>query len=153
MPHTTALEPLETDQWFVDSPEFSEFVATAKEIIATTNHNRIKTLDILEPYFAALLQKRDWLPEHFAQPNLEGGLGGGIGQWLLYRSQELTIFSLVIPPNSITPIHDHLSWGLVGLYQGKQEETVYRRLDKGQLEGFGDLQENKIPAILEEKKR
>ncbi|MBD6620655.1 hypothetical protein FNW02_34025 [Komarekiella sp. 'clone 1'] len=140
MPHTTALEPPETDQWFVDSPELSEFVTTAKEIIASTNRNHTETLNILEPYFAALLQKRDWLPEHFAQPNPESGLGGGIGQWLLYRSQELTIFSLVIPPNSITPIHDHLSWGLVGLYQGKQEETVYRRLDNGELEGFAQLE-------------
>ncbi|MEH2378355.1 MAG: hypothetical protein V7K27_05535 [Nostoc sp.] len=140
MPHTTTLEPSETDQWFVDSPELSEFVATAKEIIASTNRNHTKTLNILEPYFAALLQRQDWLPEHFAQPNPDSGLGGGIGQWLLYRSQELTIFSLVIPPNSITPIHDHLSWGLVGLYQGKQEETVYHRLDNGELEGFAQLE-------------
>ncbi|MBW4687883.1 MAG: cysteine dioxygenase family protein [Komarekiella atlantica HA4396-MV6] len=140
MPHTTTLESPETDQWFVDSPKLSEFVATAKEIIASTNHNRTETLNILKPYFAALLQKRNWLPEHFAQSNPDSGLGGGIGQWLLYRSQKLTIFSLVIPPNSITPIHDHLSWGLVGLYQGKQEETVYRRLDNGELQGFAQLE-------------
>ncbi|MBH8575499.1 cysteine dioxygenase family protein [Nostocaceae cyanobacterium CENA369] len=142
MPHTTILEPLKADQWFVDSPGFSEFVATAKEIIASTSGDRTATLDTLEPYFAALLKKRDWLPQHFAQPNSSSGLGGDIGQWLLYRSQErsLTIFSLVIPPDSITPVHDHLSWGLVGLYQGKQEETVYRRLDKGELQGFAQLE-------------
>ncbi|MER3494706.1 MAG: hypothetical protein C4323_22185 [Mastigocladus sp. ERB_26_2] len=142
MPHTTVLEPLEADQWFVDSPELREFVAIAKEIISSTTHNRTQTLNALESHFAALLNKENWLPKHFAQPNPDSSLGGGIGQWLLYRSQErsLTIFSLVIPPHAITPVHDHLSWGLVGLYQGKQEETVYRRVDSGELEGRAQLE-------------
>lgn len=142
MPHPITLEPLEADQWFVKSPELSEFVAIAKGIIADNNGDRIAILDTLEPYFAALLKKPDWLPKNFTQPNPESALGGGIGQWLLYRSQErsLTIFSLVIPPHAITPIHDHLSWGLVGLYQGQQEETVYRRLDNGAIAEFAQLE-------------
>jgi predicted metal-dependent enzyme (double-stranded beta helix superfamily) len=47
-------------------------------------------------------------------------MGGGIGQWLLYRAGDgsLSLFSLVVPPGSETPIHDHLAWGLVGLYRG-----------------------------------
>ncbi|MFQ4143603.1 cysteine dioxygenase family protein [Chlorogloeopsis sp. ULAP02] len=142
MPYTNVLELLEADQWFIDSPDLHEFVAIAKEIISSTTHNHTETLNTLEPHFAALLKKQNWLPEHFAQANLDSGLGGGIGQWLLYRSQDrsLTIFSLVIPPHSITPVHDHLSWGLVGLYKGKQEETVYRRVDSGELEGQAQLE-------------
>ncbi|MBD2731217.1 hypothetical protein H6G96_34115 [Nostoc sp. FACHB-892] len=142
MPHTTVLEPLKADQWFVDNPDVREFVAIAKEIISSTEHNRTETLNILEPHFAALLKKENWLPKPFTQPNPDSGLGQGIGQWLLYRSQErvLTIFSLVIPPDAITPVHDHLSWGLVGLYQGKQEETVYCRVDNGELEGRAQLE-------------
>ncbi|MBD2452283.1 cysteine dioxygenase family protein [Nostoc sp. FACHB-152] len=142
MPYTTVLEPLQADQWFVDSPDLREFVATAKEIISSTTHNRAETLNALEPHFAALLKKENWLPKPFDQPNPDSGLGGGIGQWLLYRSQDrsLIIFSLVIPPHAITPVHDHLSWGLVGLYQGKQEETVYRRIDSGELEGSAHLE-------------
>ncbi|MBW4629493.1 MAG: hypothetical protein KME49_29275 [Brasilonema octagenarum HA4186-MV1] len=30
--HATILEPLEADQWFVDSVDLREFVVTAKEI-------------------------------------------------------------------------------------------------------------------------
>ena len=26
----------------------------------------------------------------------------------------------------MTPIHDHLAWGLVGLYRGNQDEELYR---------------------------
>jgi predicted metal-dependent enzyme (double-stranded beta helix superfamily) len=55
-------------------------------------------------------------------------MGGGIGQYLLYRSADrtVTLFSLVIPPGATTPVHDHLAWGLVGVYDGTQEERIYR---------------------------
>ncbi|MCP6759750.1 MAG: hypothetical protein NHB32_13525 [Fischerella sp. CENA71] len=43
MAHTTVLEPLEADQWFVDSPDLREFVAIAKQIISSTTHNRSTT--------------------------------------------------------------------------------------------------------------
>ena len=54
-------------------------------------------------------------------------MGGGIAQWLIYRdlTGALTLFSLVVPAGSKTPIHDHLAWGLVGLYRGTQDEEIY----------------------------
>jgi predicted metal-dependent enzyme (double-stranded beta helix superfamily) len=57
----------------------------------------------------------------------ESGMGGGIGQWLLARADDgsLSLFSLVVPPGSQTPVHDHLAWGLVGLYRGTQDEEIY----------------------------
>lgn len=60
-------------------------------------------------------------------------MGGGIGQWLLFRSgaRDLCLFALVVPPGAVTPVHDHLAWGLVGLYRGEQEETVFARRDEG----------------------
>jgi predicted metal-dependent enzyme (double-stranded beta helix superfamily) len=32
-----------------------------------------------------------------------------------------------VPPGATTPVHDHLAWGLVGLYAGEQDEVVYRQ--------------------------
>ena len=54
-------------------------------------------------------------------------MGGGIGQWLLFRAGDgsLSLFSLVVPPAAETPVHDHLAWGLVGLYRGEQDEEIY----------------------------
>ena len=54
-------------------------------------------------------------------------MGGGIGQWLLFRAgdRSLTLFALVVPPAAETPVHDHLAWGLVGLYRGTQDEEIY----------------------------
>lgn len=148
MMNETILEPLGQDQWFIDSPELRSFVATVQEIGDRTKHNRAETLNALEPYFTQLCQQ-EWLPAQFAQPNPASGMGGGIGQWLLYRAKDrsLTVFSLVIPPGSTTPVHDHLAWGLIGLYAGNQEETVYRRLDNGDLEGCADLQVVEVRSL------
>jgi predicted metal-dependent enzyme (double-stranded beta helix superfamily) len=56
-------------------------------------------------------------------------MGGGIGQWLLCRAGDgsLSLFSLVVPPGAATPVHDHLAWGLVGLYRGTQDEEIFLR--------------------------
>ena len=43
----------------------------------------------------------------------------------------LTLFALVVPSGSQTPIHDHLAWGLVGLYRGTQDEEIYAEHDDG----------------------
>ena len=57
-------------------------------------------------------------------------MGRGIATWLLYRSADrsLSLSSLVVVPKAETPVHDHLAWGLVGLYAGTQEERVYREI-------------------------
>jgi predicted metal-dependent enzyme (double-stranded beta helix superfamily) len=68
-------------------------------------------------------------------------MGGGIGSYLLYRNGAgtLSISSLVVPAGAMTPIHDHLGWGLVGLYRGEQHEEVFRRTDAGESEDRADL--------------
>ena len=79
------------------------------------------------PDFARLLADPDWLPDVYREPAPESGMGGGIGQWLLFRAGDgsLSLFSLVVPSGAETPVHDHLAWGLVGLYRGTQDEEVY----------------------------
>jgi 3-mercaptopropionate dioxygenase len=70
---------------------------------------------------------KTWLPDSFRQPAPESGMGAGIASWLIYRAGDasLSLFALVVPPGSSTPIHDHLAWGLVGLYIGEQREEVF----------------------------
>jgi 3-mercaptopropionate dioxygenase len=68
-------------------------------------------------------------------------MGSGIGMWLLYRAGDggLAFSSLVVPPGMQTPVHDHLAWGLVGLYQGEQAEETFGRRDDGARAGRADL--------------
>ncbi|OYD89998.1 hypothetical protein CDG76_33575 [Nostoc sp. 'Peltigera membranacea cyanobiont' 210A] len=149
MTNHTILEPLAKDQWFIESQELRSFVATVREISTSTVDDRTQTLARLEPYFQELLAQQQWLPQKFAQVNPESRMGGGIGQWLLYRAKDrsLSVFSLVIPPGSTTPVHDHLAWGLIGLYKGNQEEIVYRRVDSGDAEGHAQLQVTEVRSL------
>ncbi|WP_448269551.1 hypothetical protein [Nostoc sp. DSM 114159] len=149
MTNHTILEPLPEDQWFIESQKLRSFVATVQEISASAVNDRTQTLARLEPYFQELLAQQQWLPQKFAQVNLESRMGGGIGQWLLYRAKDrsLSVFSLVIPPGSTTPVHDHLAWGLIGLYKGDQEETVYRRVDNSDVEGHAQLQVTEVRSL------
>lgn len=90
-------------------------------------------VEALKPAFAKLLSAEGWLPDALAQPDDKSRMGDGIGQYALYRAEDgsLCLFSLVVPAGASTPVHDHLAWGVVGVYRGTQHETVYRRLDDG----------------------
>lgn len=115
-----------TDEYVLDTPTVRSFVAGVREIISRARSPE-EAVEGLRPVFSELLADDEWLPEEYRSPVPESGMGGGIGQWLLFRSAErdLSLFALVVPPGAATPVHDHLAWGLVGLYRGEQEETVY----------------------------
>jgi predicted metal-dependent enzyme (double-stranded beta helix superfamily) len=114
------------DEYLLDTPTVRAFVAGARDAIAAGG-SAAAACEAIRPDFARLLADPDWLPERFQAPNPDSGMGGGIGQWLLFRAgdRSLTLFALVVPSGSATPIHDHLAWGLVGLYRGAQDEEVY----------------------------
>jgi len=99
-------------------------------------------VEALRPAFGKLLAADGWLPKEYSEPDLKSGMGSGIGQYALYRADDhsLCLFSLVIPAGAETPIHDHLAWGLIGVYRGVQDETVYRRLDDGADEARAQLE-------------
>jgi len=117
-------------EFVLDTPVVRGFVADAQATIAGAAAPAA-ACDELRPGFAELLADPEWLPAEYKADAPESGMGGGIGQWLLYRAKDgsLSLFSLVIPPGSETPIHDHLAWGLVGLYRGTQDEEIYAQQD------------------------
>jgi len=107
-------------------------VASVRESIAASG-SPAEACDAIRPEFAELLDDPDWLPAKYREPAPESGMGGGIGQWLLFRAEDrsLSLFSLVVPPAAQTPVHDHLAWGLVGLYRGTQDEEIYAERGDG----------------------
>jgi predicted metal-dependent enzyme (double-stranded beta helix superfamily) len=127
--------------FIVDAPEIRALIDETRRLTTAIADTR-KRVDALRPAFAALLAADDWLPKEYAEPDLKSGMGGGIGQYALYRAEDgsLCLFSLVIPSGAQTPIHDHLAWGLIGVYRGIQDETVYRRTDDGRDESKAHLE-------------
>jgi len=120
--------PLDADQYILDNEAVRGLVETARNAIATASSPEA-ACDAIRPHFARLLGDDSWLPNAYQQDAPESGMGGGIGQWLLFRSADrsLSLFSLVVPPGAQTPVHDHLALGLVGLYRGTQDEDVFIR--------------------------
>jgi len=121
-----------SDEYVLDTGIVRGFVADVQRAIAR-NRPPAATCDAIRPRFAELLADVVWLPQALRAPAPESGMGGGIGQWLLYRAGDgsLSLFSLVVPSDAQTPVHDHLAWGLVGLYRGTQEEEVFAQSDGG----------------------
>jgi predicted metal-dependent enzyme (double-stranded beta helix superfamily) len=115
-----------TDEYILDTPAVRGFIADVRAAIAEASSPEAACAAI-EPRFAELLADPDWLPRRYQEGDPESGMGGGIGQWLLFRAgdRSLTLFALVVPPGSQTPVHDHLAWGLVGLYRGTQDEEIF----------------------------
>jgi predicted metal-dependent enzyme (double-stranded beta helix superfamily) len=113
-------------EFVLETPVVRAFVAHVEATVATTG-SPVEACDAIRPRFAELLADPGWLPPEYQAPAPKSGMGGGIGQWLLYRAHDgsLSLFSLVVPSGSETPIHDHLAWGLVGLYRGEQDEEIY----------------------------
>ena len=123
---------MNADEFILDTTTVREFVAGVRNTIATARSPE-EACDAIRPSFADLLGDAAWLPDEYAADAPESGMGGGIGQWLLFRAGNgsLSLFSLVIPPGVETPVHDHLAWGLVGLYRGTQDEEIYASRDGG----------------------
>jgi predicted metal-dependent enzyme (double-stranded beta helix superfamily) len=117
-------------EYVLDTPAVREFVAQVKAAIAAAESPE-DACERIRPRFATLLADDAWLPLEFQADAPDSGMGGGIGQWLLYHAADgsLSLFSLVVPPGSQTPVHDHLAWGLVGLYRGTQDEEIYAHGD------------------------
>jgi predicted metal-dependent enzyme (double-stranded beta helix superfamily) len=120
------------DEYLLDTPVVRDFVAGVRAAIEDAG-SPAQACDAIRPSFARLLADPDWLPERFQEDDPDSGMGGGIGQWLLFRAEDrsLSLFSLVVPSGAQTPVHDHLAWGLVGLYRGTQDEDIYAERDDG----------------------
>ncbi|MEA2319996.1 MAG: 3-mercaptopropionate dioxygenase [Solirubrobacteraceae bacterium] len=117
---------MDGDEYLLDTPVVRGFIATVRAAIRTADSPRAACAAI-RPGFAGLLADSEWLPPEYQESDPASGMGGGIGQWLLFRAgdRSLSLFALVVPSGSQTPVHDHLAWGLVGLYRGTQDEEIY----------------------------
>jgi predicted metal-dependent enzyme (double-stranded beta helix superfamily) len=139
------------EEWYLDNERVRSFIETVRA--TAESHEEIPPLleELSEP-FEALLLDDEWLPPPYdglVPDGYEdhGEMGGDIAQWLLYRSDDLVLFTLVLPPGVETPVHDHLAWGLVGLYRGTQREEFYQRLDDGGHFGPAELTETDTPQL------
>jgi predicted metal-dependent enzyme (double-stranded beta helix superfamily) len=78
----------------------------------------------------ALVAHDDWLPAEFTVPHPLH-----YQQYLLYADplEKFSIVSFVWGPGQKTPVHDHLTWGLIGILRGQERDTQYFKQTDGSL--------------------
>jgi 3-mercaptopropionate dioxygenase len=85
------------------------------------------TVLAVEPLLRCLVTKPDWLQEKYRRiiPTK------AYAQYLLYRpvNHAFSIVSFVWNPGQGSPIHDHCTWGIIGQYEGEEEESRFRIVD------------------------
>jgi 3-mercaptopropionate dioxygenase len=104
-------------------PAFASFVADAERLIADPQ--------AIAARLGGLLERDGWLAPAHQLPGTDR-----YRQHLLHvsASRRLSVVALVWRPGQRTPIHDHVSWCVVGVYRGVEQETRYRLVDRGGIE-------------------
>lgn len=90
----------------------------------------------VEPKLRQLLLDREWLDEKYRRPIP----AKPYAQYLLYRPDDhaFSVVSFVWNPGQGSPIHDHCTWGVIGQYEGEEEESRFRASASG-LEMIGTI--------------
>jgi predicted metal-dependent enzyme (double-stranded beta helix superfamily) len=84
-----------------------------------------------------LIAHDDWLPGSHAAPD-----PARYRQYLLYRdpADRFSVVSFVWGPGQATPVHDHRTWGLVGVLRGAELVETFRLDEEGALRPRGPVQ-------------
>lgn len=109
---------------FVDTVESTlRQVAEPKDIVLA-----------IEPPLRSLVSEPGWLKQKYRRAISSKAYA----QYLLYRPRDhaFSIVSFVWNPGQGSPIHDHCTWGVIGQYEGEEEESRFRIIDN-RLERIG----------------
>ena len=70
------------------------------------------------------------------------------GSFPIYIDETLTVSVVVWEPGSGTPPHNHNTWALIGVVEGNEQNTNYRRIDDGSSPWFAQLEKREVVNIL-----
>jgi predicted metal-dependent enzyme (double-stranded beta helix superfamily) len=102
-----------------------QFGRQIAKIVETTSEEAEILRRCSEP-LARLLETDDWLPDSAAATSVDG-----YQQHLLCLDPDkrFSVVSFVWGPGQGTPIHNHLTWGLVGVLRGRELSQRYRTVE------------------------
>jgi predicted metal-dependent enzyme (double-stranded beta helix superfamily) len=105
-----------------------DFIADVKAILAAGDASG----DVLERLAAVM---RDLVRSPIVDQvhdELAGNIHHGRQSGPLYTDESgLTLVRGRFEPDALTPIHNHGSWGIIGVYRGRDRYQIWRRLDDG----------------------
>ncbi len=106
------------------NPSLDRFSADAERIVRE-NSTESEMMRKIKPLLEKLLGSNG-VPEEAFKPRQDR-----FAMNLLHMPKDrvLSVIGGVWKPGQTTPIHDHLTWALVGVYEGEEREVIYRRVD------------------------
>ena len=107
---------------------FQSFINSVEPVIRRLTEPAEIVLAI-EPHLKTLVLQRDWLEARYRRAIPEKAYA----QYLLYRPEDhaFSVVSFVWNPGQGSPIHDHCTWGVIGQYEGVEEEGRFRLGESG----------------------
>jgi predicted metal-dependent enzyme (double-stranded beta helix superfamily) len=116
------------------NPTLDRFIDGLENIVGR-ERDQWKIVAAVEPLMRELIVSPDrgWLKDKYRRPpEGKSGVAAGYGQYCLYRrGSALSVIAFCWGAGKGTPIHDHLSWGVLGFIDGLEQETRYKRVDDG----------------------
>ncbi|HET9223005.1 MAG TPA: hypothetical protein VFO07_10900 [Roseiflexaceae bacterium] len=113
------------------------FIADVKDALAENERSDV-TLERIAELMRALV--RSPLVDR-VHDELSGNIHTGRqGRPLYTDASGLTLVRGRFEPEALTPIHNHGSWGIIGVYRGRDRYQVWRRLDEGHGAGSAHLE-------------
>jgi predicted metal-dependent enzyme (double-stranded beta helix superfamily) len=111
---------------------FDQFIRAVDPLIRRSQAAS-ETVLAIEPHLQRLVREHGWLEEPYRRtiPSKP------YAQYLLHRPDDslFSVVSFVWNPGQGSPIHDHCTWGVIGQYEGEEEEARFR------------LHENKLERV------
>jgi predicted metal-dependent enzyme (double-stranded beta helix superfamily) len=110
------------------------FITAFAEVL-DTNPTESELLDEGGKLLKQLVSTDDWLPAEYALPHPQY-----YQQYLLHADsrERFSIVSFVWGPGQSTPIHNHTTWGLIGMLRGSEFSQGFEILPDGTLAKNGD---------------
>ncbi|MBN9068367.1 MAG: cysteine dioxygenase, partial [Rhizobiales bacterium] len=98
------------------------FIADMTLLVHEAHGDEATILESGRQLLADLISTDDWLPHRFSEP---GALQ--YRQYLLHCDPlgRFSVVSFVWGPGQSTPIHDHTTWGIVGVLRGAELSQGY----------------------------
>ncbi len=122
-----------------DAYRVQEFVEDAKRIVGRCEGPE-STVQFLGPLLERLVSRPDCLADL-------GGSASPDESFDIHRADDITIRATVWQPNIGAPAHNHNGWAMVGVIEGHERNTAYRRVDDGSRPWKADLQEAGIAEV------
>jgi predicted metal-dependent enzyme (double-stranded beta helix superfamily) len=112
---------------------FGNFIDAVESVIRRLQEPQ-DVIPAIEPLIRSLLTEPDWLKAEHRRPIRSKRYA----QYLLYRPADnaFSVVSFVWNPGQGSPIHDHCTWGVIGQYDGEEEEGRFR-ITNNRLERVG----------------